>query len=180
MPQADALEKDLTSRLNAISRNLHNALRSHSRQTHDDVSLALLENARLTINFHKHTLRELEALKPDISRIGSTGPVLPVSAPLPPPPSMTSRTYTTPTAARPPPPLLPVGAAGGSVAQSMVLPPPTVEQIRPGSADPLGVPGGVRAGGPNMAQSMMLPGQRKPAPRRLDERQAAKLLSGGF
>lgn len=55
-----------------MSTNLHVALRAHSRQAHEDIALALLENARLSVGFHKHVLRELEAVRPDIARIGKT------------------------------------------------------------------------------------------------------------
>ncbi|RXK38440.1 hypothetical protein M231_04349 [Tremella mesenterica] len=72
MEEANALESQLTSRLNSISTNLHLALRTHSRQTHEDVALFLLENARLTVNFEKQILKELESLRSDVSRIGTT------------------------------------------------------------------------------------------------------------
>ncbi|EIW72997.1 hypothetical protein TREMEDRAFT_12690, partial [Tremella mesenterica DSM 1558] len=69
MEEANALESQLTSRLNSISTNLHLALRTHSRQTHEDVAFVLLENARLTVNFEKQILKELESLRSDISKI---------------------------------------------------------------------------------------------------------------
>lgn len=71
--QANTLEKSLNGRVNAMSANLHVALRAHSRQAHEDVALALLENARLSVGFHKHVLRELGAVRPEIARIGKSG-----------------------------------------------------------------------------------------------------------
>ena len=189
-PQANALEESLSKRLNAMSSNLHSALRSHSRQTHEDVALALLENAQLSIEYHKHVLRELEALNPDISRIRGT-------AALPPPI----------TVAQAPPPISTRGGLPSSIFQPSMMPsqpyqptpqmeipksmfPPLANHAtmqRPHSAagnhqaapDPLSG---------HMAQSMMLPGnvsQRaaqtlgRNQGRKL-ERQAAKLLAGGF
>ncbi len=73
MCRPNTLEKSLNGRLNAMSTNLHVALRAHSRQAHEDVALALLENARLSVGFHKHVLRELEAVRPEVARIGKLG-----------------------------------------------------------------------------------------------------------
>lgn len=192
--QANNLEDQLSSRLNAISQNLHVSLRAHSRQAHEDVAVALLENARLTIGYHRHLLRELEALRPDLAKIGTNAPISTVSStgPLTPskpqvniqPPQMAgSRPYQSP-------PRQPTQIPDAS--RSMFLPaqptPPRPNSTGPppppqmGSRDPLG----------GVAQSMMLPphqnGQARPAPqtmgrqqgRRLDERQAAKMLAGGF
>lgn len=212
MDDADALEKQLARQLDAISSNLHISLRQHSRNTHEDVALALLENARLTVGFHKHILRELEAVRPDLAKVGSEkgGDVLTAAANM----GLGSSTAYTPspvssgmtssasqphmTGSRPydsPPtrnrqPLAPEMATS----KSMFLPPPpsqqqqavparpssTNSQLHPqaqGSADPLGG---------QMAQSMVLPPGNRPGAggrqqgRRLDERQAAKLLAGGF
>lgn len=221
-----------------MSRHLHIALRSHSRQTHEDVALALLENARLTIGYHKHALRELEALKPDIAKIGSTltntvtSPLSASSAPVMP---NVPSTMGAPSAYQTPPR---AAAAPQDTSKSMFLPRPQYQLPepplpRPGSAnptpqnaqygrtDPLGGGSGMSqtrshpgvSGG--MTQSVMLPGTHGGAPqsafpgqngqpgqppypeqhqahhgraqtmgraggRKLDERQAAKLLAGGF
>jgi hypothetical protein len=184
--QANASEQQLTDRLNAISSNLHLALRTHSKHAHEDVALALLENARLTIGFHKHVLRELESLKPDIARIGTNAPI-PVAktaaAPLPSLPAPTTQPSMVPSQpygslVRPPP---------MDTSKSMFLPPHAQHNIpRPNSAGPPQAGADPLAG--HMAQSMMLPGQGvqrvnttgRAQGRKLDEKQAAKLLAGGF
>ncbi|WWC90201.1 uncharacterized protein L201_005134 [Kwoniella dendrophila CBS 6074] len=75
MQEADALETSLSNRLNAISQNLHQAIRTHSRHAHEDVAVALLEAARMSVMYHKQHLRELEALKPDLNKIGTSAPI---------------------------------------------------------------------------------------------------------
>ncbi|CAK9786972.1 hypothetical protein CC85DRAFT_286185 [Cutaneotrichosporon oleaginosum] len=188
MEEANAIESRLTNNLNAISAHLHTALRTHSRNAHEDVAVALLEHARMNIIFNRSVLRELEALKPDLARV--TGPVLANPA-----------TPTTPTRTGPlmsPPVHTPTQAAFApaprqpGMSQSMYLPPPVEPGPRsqsagvraatpstpstPGNVDPLG--------GAPMAQSMYAaPGHRPPQRRQgraLDERKAAKLLAGGF
>jgi hypothetical protein len=173
-----------------ISANLHVALRAHSRATHDDVAIALLEHARTSILGHRQMLKELEALKPDLARIGNpnAAPAATVRSPpsqtqyqssngyngvssgpsRPPQASMTpSQPYYH---TRPPPPANAASYHDGS--RSMFLPGPAQQQ--PGQQT--GVPrsqssefrpgpvdplGGHPAG---MAQSMMLPGQRAQPP----------------
>jgi hypothetical protein len=152
--------------------------------------VALLENARLTIGYHRHLLRELEALRPDLAKIGTNAPVSTVTTTGPatpskpqvqiqPPQMAGSRPYQSPPRQQ---------AQIPHASRSMFLPAqpsstgPPQPPMMGGSRDPLG--GGV-------AQSMMLPphqnGQARPAQtmgrtqgRRLDERQAAKMLAGGF
>lgn len=185
MEEATALESRLTSHINAISANLHTALRAHSRHAHEDIAVSLLEHARMSIIFNRQILRELEALKPDLARVNS-GSASSITSPTSP------TAYTAaPQAQTINPPIVqqPSRAPPPAVAQSMFLPSssndPSRQSPAPGtpakphaSADPLA--------GATMAQSMMLPGQRKPATpgrtpqRRLDERKAAKLLAGGF
>ncbi|BEI83821.1 hypothetical protein CcaverHIS002_0404250 [Cutaneotrichosporon cavernicola] len=187
MEEANAIEDRLTSNLNAISAHLHTALRTHSRNAHEDVAFSLLEHARMNIIFNRSVLRELEALKPDLARV--TAPILanpgtpttPTSAgPLTSPPVQ----HATPTqAAFAPAPRQP------GMSQSMYVPAPVEPGPRshsagvrpstpstPGPVDPLG--------GAPMAQSMYgAPGHRPPQRRQgraLDERKAAKLLAGGF
>jgi hypothetical protein len=179
---------------------LHVSLRSHSRQAHEDVAVALLENARLTIGYHRHLLRELEALRPDLAKIGTNAPISTTStiapqapskpyvpAPVQPPQMAGSRPYTSPPRQQ---------AQMPDTSRSMFLPPATQTPPRPGSTGPP-MMGGSRdpLGGQQtqgVAQSMMLPphqnGQPRPGAqtmgrtqgRRLDERQAAKMLAGGF
>ncbi|KAK8844778.1 hypothetical protein IAR55_006628 [Kwoniella newhampshirensis] len=215
--KANALETSLSNKVSAISAHLHQALRAHSRHAHEDVAVSLLEAARMSVMYHKHTLRELEALRPDLARIGAMGPLPPpplaaqqtptrTPAPLPPQPPMIPpmipRGYQAPlppptASARPPPP------PPMDTSKSMFLPGQSQGLPRPQSAGPPQLPH--QAAGPilgassgtfdplggqaQMTQSMMLPGQnqgqrggqmgRGPT-RRLDERQAAKLLAGGF
>ena len=194
------MEAQLTNRLSAISNNLHSSLKAHSRNAHEDVALALLENARLTVNFHKHTLRELEALRPDLARIGTNAPV-PVTPAAPaasssilPPPSNKSLPHApvmTPSKSYQPP--APPLAQVQDGSKSMFLPPANGAPGRPSSAGPIGSPHPSRTdplGGHGLAQSMMLPHQvqqpqraqtlGRAGGRRLDERQAAKLLANGF
>ncbi|KAK4685149.1 hypothetical protein P7C73_g5007, partial [Tremellales sp. Uapishka_1] len=204
MLEADKLETLLGRRLEAISSNLHTALRSHSKHTHDDVSLALLEHARMSVMFGRQVLRELEALRPDLARIGTTSTFSTPAQTLPQPNMTPSRPYqnnppppsqaqahphpqalhqSSPQYHNPPPqPTLPQQ----DISKSMFLPSHTMQthaRTQPStpvsSQDPLG---GQRV----MAQSMMLPGparggmQGRGGTRRLDEKQAAKLLAGGF
>ncbi|WVW81253.1 hypothetical protein I302_103244 [Kwoniella bestiolae CBS 10118] len=75
MEEANTLETSLSNRLNAISQNLHLSIRTHSRHAHEDVAVALLEAARMSVMYHKQHLRELEALKPDLNKIGTSAPV---------------------------------------------------------------------------------------------------------
>ena len=213
--QANNLENGLQSRLNAISRHLHVALRTHSRYTHEDVALALLENARLTVGFHKHALKELEILQSDLTKIGSTTAPAPyVNTPtrpqLPSAPSVPS-TMGDPRASLESDRMSREASEQRRTqmdgSKSMFLPPSHQSPSRPGSTgppqmplqaggagnryvDPLGEVSGLPGG--QTAQSMMLPGRQgsgqaqraqtmgRAGGKRLDERQAAKLLAGGF
>ncbi|WWD22668.1 hypothetical protein CI109_107161 [Kwoniella shandongensis] len=218
--KANALETAISSKVSAISAHLHQALRAHSRHAHEDVAVSLLEAARMSVMYHKHTLRELEALRPDLARVGVAGPLPPpplsvqstptrASASLPsqPPqvPSSAPRGYQAPlppstSSARPPPPptmdtsksmFLP-GQNGHPRPQSVGSLPPQISQHATMNAPNPGMSGGTfdpLGGQTQMTQSMVLPGSnqgqrggpvgRGPT-RRLDERQAAKLLAGGF
>jgi hypothetical protein len=165
--------------------------------------VALLENARLSIGYHRHLLRELEALRPDLAKIGTGAPISTISttAPITPskpttqqPPQMAgSRPYTSPPRQNQDlgskSMFLPAQQGSGG---PMAAPPPSM-----GSRDPLASQSQGQGQGQGMAQSMMLPphqngqprfgqGQAQGQPqgrqqgRRLDERQAAKMLAGGF
>lgn len=195
MDDANLAEQTLNHRLHAISNNLHQALRAHSRNAHEDMAVSLLEHARMSIMYNRHVLRELEALKPDFNKVNALATGQKVAPPVvghAPPQSAAAAYASASTAAAAhssaSTPTAPTGPAPGSgsgtpfrspaspapaTAQSMFLPTQSAPGT-PGSqgSDPLG--GGV-------AQSMVLPGQQKrPPPRRLDERKAAKLLAGGF
>lgn len=151
MEDANALETQLGKQLGAISTNLHLALRQHSRHTHEDTAMALLENARLSVGFHKHALKELEIARAELGRVNASAEVAPVKE------SVRANVQES--------------ARVDVQSQSMFLPPQT-----------LGSPyRGEEVQTQPMAQSMMVPprGQIKGG-RRLDERQAARMLAGGF
>jgi hypothetical protein len=189
--QADALETSLSSRLNAISQNLHTSLRTHSKNAHEDITVALLEHARFTVGFQRMYLKELEALRPDVNRIGTDSPVVPVKSP---PTGTTTPSYTMPPHAQPvrnySSPPTPAPPMDGT--KSMFLPPQGNRQpLVDATPDRLSTDVRPNPLGGGMAQSMMLPnqgqgGQQRPSTvgragaRRLDERQVAKLLAGGF
>lgn len=208
MEDANQLETQLNKQIGNISQNLHISLRQHSKCTHEDVAMAMLENARLTVGFHKHILRELEAVRSDLVKVGSdkgtdvltavgnvngegkgkinnsqvsTEPLTSSSSQ----PQMTgSRPYDS----------SPNTRSTINTSQSMFLPPPASRQPQiPNSASgnvrATGTPStsaGVNPLGGQMAQSMVLPPGHRPQTmgrqqgRKLDERQAAKLLAGGF
>jgi hypothetical protein len=64
----------LSTRLANVSDNLQKSLRNHSRQAHEDLAVALLENARLNIGYERAVLRELESLRGDIKNVNNLGP----------------------------------------------------------------------------------------------------------
>lgn len=199
MDDANMTEQTLNHRLHAISQNLHQALRAHSRNAHEDMAVSLLEHARMSIMYNRHVLRELEALKPDFNKVNSiaAGVKAPPAAV---PGQSAAAAYASastaslnaanahhaavagrsdgvgaPGSSGPGTPYRHTASPAPAAAQSMFLPGQSAPGT-PGStgSDPLG--GGV-------AQSMVLPGQaqqKRPPPRRLDERKAAKLLAGGF
>jgi hypothetical protein len=65
--QANKYEQVLAKRAEGISQNLHIALQTHNRLANDDITSALVEHARSSIMYERQLLRELEALRPDIS-----------------------------------------------------------------------------------------------------------------
>ena len=73
MEDAEQLESKLTKQLQAISTNLHLSLRQHSRYTHEDAAMALLENARLSVQYQKQALGELEIARAEVARVGTEG-----------------------------------------------------------------------------------------------------------
>ncbi|KAL7421910.1 Vacuolar protein sorting-associated protein 17 [Cryptotrichosporon argae] len=83
MKDAVALEEALGDRVRAMSTSLRTSLGTHSANAHEDVAVALLEHARMSIIYHRQTLRELEALRPDVARVGA--PVAAATAAAPPP-----------------------------------------------------------------------------------------------
>ncbi|KAG7096701.1 hypothetical protein E1B28_004115 [Marasmius oreades] len=65
--EASKYEQVLARRAEGISQNLHRALEVHNRYANDDISTALIEHARSSIMYERQLLRELEALRADIS-----------------------------------------------------------------------------------------------------------------
>jgi len=57
----------LAKRAEGISQNLHRAFDRHRRLVTEDVTAALVEHVRSSIMYERQLLRELEALRPDVS-----------------------------------------------------------------------------------------------------------------
>ncbi|KAI0774461.1 Vps5 C terminal like-domain-containing protein [Fomes fomentarius] len=84
MEEANKYEQVLARRAEGISQNLHRALNRHRRLVTEDVTAALVEHVRSTIMYERQHLRELEALRPDVSAANKKHiPQKPVSAPRP-------------------------------------------------------------------------------------------------
>ncbi|RDB20126.1 Vacuolar protein sorting-associated protein 17 [Hypsizygus marmoreus] len=67
MEEANKYEQMLAKRAEGISQNLHQALKTHNRYANDDITTALIEHARSSIMYERQLLRELEALRGDVS-----------------------------------------------------------------------------------------------------------------
>ncbi|KAF8913776.1 Vps5 C terminal like-domain-containing protein [Gymnopilus junonius] len=65
--EANRYEQTLAKRAEGISQNLHRALQTHNRYANDDITTALIEHARSSIMYERQLLRELEALRVDVS-----------------------------------------------------------------------------------------------------------------
>ncbi|KIM46319.1 hypothetical protein M413DRAFT_441406 [Hebeloma cylindrosporum] len=65
--EASRYEQTLAKRAEGISQNLHRALHTHNRYANDDITTALIEHARSSIMYERQLLRELEALRVDVS-----------------------------------------------------------------------------------------------------------------
>ncbi|KDR83886.1 hypothetical protein GALMADRAFT_219715 [Galerina marginata CBS 339.88] len=65
--EANRYEQTLAKRAEGISQNLHRALHTHNQYANDDITTALIEHARSSIMYERQLLRELEALRGDIS-----------------------------------------------------------------------------------------------------------------
>lgn len=233
METAESLESTLNQQLINISSNLHLSLRGHSRYTHQDVALALLENARFNVGWHKRVLGELEACRPELSRVGGIAEgqgqssrsitgingKTPISPPLSQgllgggggvqPRMNPSRPYDSSLSTslpQPPPPQQQQQRTSardfGQGSQSMFLPPPpsssnpsaassstyptSVNRDQPPRPSGSGQNQSIDPLGGHMTQSMVLPPSNRQGTtgrnggKRLDERQAAKLLAGGF
>lgn len=65
--QANKYEQVLAQRANGISQNLHRALATHTKTVTDDITAALIEHARSSIQYEKQLLRELESVRGDVN-----------------------------------------------------------------------------------------------------------------
>ncbi|KAH9943262.1 Vps5 C terminal like-domain-containing protein [Epithele typhae] len=84
MEEANKYEQILARRAEGISQNLHRALERHRRIVTEDVTAALVEHVRSTIMYERQHLRELEALRPEVSAADKKHvPQKPVTAPRP-------------------------------------------------------------------------------------------------
>ncbi|KAF8450625.1 Vps5 C terminal like-domain-containing protein [Boletus edulis BED1] len=66
LEEANKYEQVLAQRANGISQNLHRALTIHTKTVTDDITAALIEHARSSIQYEKQLLRELESLRGDV------------------------------------------------------------------------------------------------------------------
>ncbi|GBE79927.1 Vps5 C terminal like-domain-containing protein [Sparassis latifolia] len=83
MEEANKYEQILARRADGISQNLHRALDRHNRLVTEDVTAALVEHVRSSIMYERQLLRELEALKPDVSNSSKKAPPAKTAAPRP-------------------------------------------------------------------------------------------------
>ncbi|THV08297.1 hypothetical protein K435DRAFT_6399 [Dendrothele bispora CBS 962.96] len=65
--EASKYEQVLAKRADGISQNLHRSLETHNQYANDDITAALIEHARSSIMYERQLLRELEALRTDVS-----------------------------------------------------------------------------------------------------------------
>ncbi|KAF8605343.1 hypothetical protein BDV93DRAFT_537403 [Ceratobasidium sp. AG-I] len=79
MEEANKVEQLYQRRVEGISENLHNALRTHARHAHEDITHTLIEHARASIHYGRGRLRELETLRPDIARAAGPAQSVPAS-----------------------------------------------------------------------------------------------------
>lgn len=77
MEEANKVEQLYQRRVEGISENLHNALRTHARHAHEDITHTLIEHARASIHYGRGRLRELETLRPDIARAAGSAQSVP-------------------------------------------------------------------------------------------------------
>ncbi|KAJ7682544.1 Vps5 C terminal like-domain-containing protein [Mycena polygramma] len=150
MEEANKYEQTLARRAQGISQNLHQALETHNRYANDDITTALIEHARSSIMYERQLLRELEALRVDVSNAANKyvppangvpkPPVIPPVEAYPKPapsriaPSAAPMNGTHPAPAHgtqpPPPPLqTPHRAPFQSYSQSLVNPAPLVNPL---------------------------------------------------
>ncbi|KAI9513252.1 Vps5 C terminal like-domain-containing protein [Russula earlei] len=83
LEEANKYEQILVRRADGISQNLHHALQTHRRLVTDDVTTALIEYTRSSIMYERQLLRELEALRPDVSNSNAKAASKPNGVPKP-------------------------------------------------------------------------------------------------
>ncbi|KAM0751557.1 hypothetical protein T439DRAFT_312879 [Meredithblackwellia eburnea MCA 4105] len=194
LDEAKQLEQLLSQRLIAMSKNLLPSLRSHSRNTHEDVLSSLIDHARSSLMYEKQLLKELELVRPELHAIKKPEPgvyyhPVPQNTPTPPRTSSsqamrrdgsTGSTNTSPTNGR-----------GGVRQQYTQQSQPAANFGNPLGDDAIagfGLPGSV--GGPTMggnagrrsirgmAKSVVVTADDKR--QRVDARMAASMLANGF
>ncbi|KAF8306464.1 hypothetical protein DL93DRAFT_2179307 [Clavulina sp. PMI_390] len=70
LEEAQQIENILARRVDGISQNLHRAMITHSKYTHDDITACLIEHARSSLIHERTVKRELEAIRADVRQIG--------------------------------------------------------------------------------------------------------------
>ncbi|KAG9045479.1 Vacuolar protein sorting-associated protein 17 [Tulasnella sp. UAMH 9824] len=69
LEEATKYEQILAKRVDGISQNLHKALHTHSRHTHEDITHSLIEHVRTSVLYEKQLLKDLESLRQDFASI---------------------------------------------------------------------------------------------------------------
>lgn len=126
----------LAKRAEGISQNLHFALDRHRRLVTEDVTAALVEHVRSSIMYERQLLRELEALKPDISNaakkhIPARANGVPRPAYVPPLEDFSKTSIPRPASAAPPNTFRPPSAAGVPTRTANASPQPSPLPVSP-------------------------------------------------
>ncbi|KAF8338828.1 Vps5 C terminal like-domain-containing protein [Cantharellus anzutake] len=82
LKEASQIEEILTKRVQGISENLHKALITHSRHTHEDVTASLIEHARTTLMYERIARKEFDAVRNEVKMVNQPRSALP-SGPAP-------------------------------------------------------------------------------------------------
>jgi hypothetical protein len=125
VPQANKYEQVLARRAQGISQNLHQALETHNRYANDDITTALIEHARSSIMYERQLLRELEALRVDVSNAANKY-VAPANGVSKPPAIPPLEEASKPTPSRITPSVAPPNGTH-TTAPGTQLPPPRIE-----------------------------------------------------
>ncbi|KAJ7653474.1 Vps5 C terminal like-domain-containing protein [Mycena rosella] len=124
MEEANKYEQVLARRAEGISQNLHQALATHNKYANDDITTALIEHARSSIMYERQLLRELEALRVDVSNAANKY-IPPANGTVKPPAIPPLEEAPKPVPSRIAPAAAPPN--GGSPAPGTQLPPPRIE-----------------------------------------------------